>query len=185
MKKFLLTLVFLCTLCCNTYSQSLLYYNNTVEVGVHFGYETRTSNYWGYNINSPVITASIAAYGIYIDFGGWGPSHRNDYRFDDWDDESILFGHIGYQIPLSRFIKITPMIGYYNHKIGWTDGYDWYYDYDGYKTNRFVTEYEWDSFDVGGQVQLSIPCSDIVNFNVMGTITNNLWYGGIGFSVCL
>lgn len=182
MKKFLLTLVFLCTLCCNSFSQSYFYANNTVEIGVHFGCIDKIN---GKDAELPIILGSISCYGIYADIGGWSPKHANDYRHYDWDDEDCFAFHVGYQIPVMRYVKITPIIGYYEHRFGWTDGYNKYWDYYGEPHNAFITEYKIERFDCGGQIQLSIPCSDNVNFNLMGTCTTNMFYGGLGVSVFL
>ena len=183
MKKLIFTLMMLFVVCTASHSQINLYYNNSVEIGFQFG---SVDAYGSHHLSFPVAMASFACYGVYADIGGWGPNHRDDWRGYEWDDEKCFAFHVGYQLPFGKYFKITPLVGYYNHQIGWTDGNDYYYDpwYDEYH-NRFITEYEYKGFDFGSQVQVSFPVGTYTKLNIMGTFTNNMAYGGLGISIDL
>ena len=151
--------------------------NNNVSINLQFGAVDNINNK---HAGFQTMMFGISAYGVYMDIGGWPASHTSDYFYGDRDDEKCFAIHGGYQIPVLPFLKITPLLGYYEHQIGWTDG-DWYYiDRYGDIHNHFITEYEYRGFDYGAQIQF-----DIYRLSIVGTVTKNMWYAGLGVNIPL
>ena len=182
MKKILILFIAVFALCSSSsYSQNMFEYNKTIEFGIHFG---AVDQHNGAHMGFQTLMANVAIYGVYLDVGGWAPAHGRDVNVGKWDDEKCFAFHGGYQIPIARWLKITPMIGYYNHQYGHTNGWDWTVDNHGIK-NKFNASWKSVGFDYGGQIQFNIKCSDNINFNIMGTLTKNMWYGGLGIGINL
>lgn len=162
-----------------SFSQNFVDENKSISFGFHFGAVSQLQD-WGLQI----IMCDFTFYGVYIDFGGWPQSHGSDVRIDKWDADKAIVFHAGYQVPITSWLKITPMIGYFNNQSGWTDGGDWYAD--SYSIhNKFHCNNELSGFDFGGQIKFEIPCGKHTSFDIMGTFTKNCWYGGIGLGINL
>ncbi len=173
MKKIILIFAFIIT-SITSFGQTFFERNKNMSFGVHFG---AVDNLNGKHMGFQTLMVSMSAYGVYADIGGWPSSHGSDVRIDKWDDEKCLAFHVGYQFPFLTWLKITPLIGYYNHQIGTTDGSNWKVTNNGIH-NHFTSDEESLGFDYGGSVQI-----DIKRFSIFGTFTKNMWYGGIGFNM--
>ena len=76
--------------------------NDKLGVGWHWG---RTGVGTDCPIN--VYAMNLLAGGFYIDVGGMPSKHGSDVRISVWDDRSAFFAHIGYQVPLTKWFRIT------------------------------------------------------------------------------
>ena len=184
MKKFIVILT-MCVVSVTMNAKSIFDYNKSTSFGIQFG-AVDQQNHFGFQ----TLMAHLSIYGVYVDIGGWPRSHRSDVRIDKWDDESCLMFHIGYQIPLCSWFKITPLAGYYNHQIGTTDGSRWRYDPNSYNgiNNSFDVKYELNGFDYGVNAMFHIRLNNKENkpgysLQLGGTYTKNAWYAGVGLDI--
>lgn len=174
MKKKILIILFI-FISAFSYSQSFFDLNKNVSFGIQFGAVDQHNKEMGFQ----TLMFNISCYGVYLDIGGWPAQHSSDVRIDKWDDETVFVIHIGYQIPLifAKSVKITPIIGYYNHQIGVTDGANWSVSQSGIH-NKFIVEDELQGIDFGTNIEI-----DIKRFSIFGTFTKNMWYAGLGFNI--
>lgn len=171
MKKFIYCIILLFSICLSSNAKQ---FNNDLEIGFHFGAIGQMQD-----LGLQIIVVNLNIKGVYIDFGGWPQAHEGDVRVDKWDSDRAWLAHIGYSIAFTKWLKITPMIGYAKDECGYTDGYRWRTDRNGIH-NKFISEYKVEGFDYGGQLEFSIPVGKKTTFNIQGTFTNYCWYGGLG-----
>ena len=174
MKKIFLSLVFAIITVININGQTFFERNKNVSIGIQFGAVDQHNHT---DMGFQTLMVNVSCYGAYLDIGGWPRKHGSDTRVDKWDDESCFAVHIGYQLPIFKWLKITPLAGYYNHKTGYTNGYNWNVTSSGIN-NEFVVNKQLNGFDYGGNIQI-----DIKRFSIFGTFTKNMWYAGIGFNI--
>ena len=110
---------------------------------------------------------------MYLDAGGWPRRHGSDVRVEKWDDDEALTFHVGYQIPIQKWLRITPMVGYAHNATGTTNGYNWSANSNGIH-NKFEAEDSFSEFDYGAQLTFNIN-----RINLLGTLTRYNWYVGI------
>ena len=69
------------------------------------------------------IGASLSFYGVYIDFLLSGPEHKTDNHVNNtlWQDDEAWSLNVGYQIPILRWLRIAPIVGYAQENYGITD----------------------------------------------------------------
>ena len=173
MEKFILLIFVLGLSTMSLFAQTFFERNNNrFSMGVQVGkvYNPEVFKYPTYIIN-------VSYYGVYLDIGGCPRSHRSDVRVDKWKDSSYFTFHVGYQLPVLNWLRVTPLVGYYCHKSGYTDGYDYTVDKYGIH-NRFDVTDQKSGFDFGGNLQF-----DINRFSIFCTFTKKLWYAGLGFNV--
>lgn len=73
--------------------------------------------------------------------------------------------HFGYQVPVTNWLRIIPMVGYAYDATGTTDGRAWDSDNRGIH-NNFNVEYKVKGFDYGAAVVFNIK-----HVNIQGTYT--------------
>lgn len=165
-----------------TNAKSILDYNKSTSFGVQFG-AVDQQNDFGFQ----TLMFHVSVYGVYADIGGWPRSHGNDVRIDKWDDESCFMFHLGYQIPLCSWFKVTPLMGYYKHESGMTDGYHWRSGNNGI-VNKFDVHDKFNGFDYGVNAMFHIRLNNKENkpgysLQLGGTYTRNAWYAGLGLDI--
>lgn len=173
MKKYILVFIFVMANV-TSFGQTFFERNKNISMGIQFGAVDQHNNT---DMGFQTLMINVSCYGVYLDIGGWPRTHSSDVRVDKWDDESCFAFHVGYQLPFLSWLKITPLIGYYNHKSGYTDGSNWTINRYGIN-NKFVVQDKLNGFDYGGNIQI-----DIKRFCILGTFTKNMWYAGVGFNV--
>lgn len=173
MKKIMIIMLF-ALISMGANAQTFFERNKNVSIGIQFGAVDQHNHT---DMGFQTLMVNVSCYGAYLDIGGWPRKHGSDTRVDKWDDESCFAFHVGYQLPILGWLKITPLVGYYNHKSGYTDGYNWKTNNSGIN-NKFVVKDKLNGFDYGGNVQI-----DIKRFCILGTFTKNMWYAGIGFNI--
>lgn len=182
--KPLCILLTLCFICVNADAQSYLKkYNSDVTCGLMGG----TLNY-GEEYHQFTFGFDIAICGIYLDIGINPRSHDNDSKngkIGTSDDEYNFFIHAGYQIPLGKYLKVTPIIGYYYHSLGesYTETYQTIDRTTGevktYVRNKYEGDERHKDFDYGIQAQINIPISKSIWLGPQGIYTKNIWTVGL------
>ena len=164
-------------------AKSILDYNKSASFGVQFG-AVDQQNDFGFQ----TLMFHVSVYGVYADIGGWPRSHGGDTRIDKWDDENCFMFHLGYQVPLCSWFKVTPIMGYYNHKSGTTNGHYWKVGNNGV-VNKFEVKDTYSGFDYGVNAMFHIHLNKQENsttrtsLQLGGTYTRNAWYAGLGLDI--
>lgn len=174
MKKLLLTIV--CLLSISIKSVAVDFFpisevnNKHYSVGLLGGYV-------GYadDLGSGAFGFSVTAWGAYLDLIGWPRTHANDTGVDEWDDQYCFGVHLGYQIPITKTVRIVPLLGYTSVQEGTTDGGKWSVS-NGRINNSFSADNEVSGFDYGGMLVFNYK---FINFNA--AVTRYAVYGGVSF----
>ena len=91
---------------------------NLGSVGYDFnGHIDKTYAGFGGGVNVSIL-------GVYIDFIYQNPKHRYDRKvtFTEYHDHTALTINVGYKIPVTSWMNLTPLIGYSNETSGVTLG---------------------------------------------------------------
>lgn len=178
MKKYISIIIFI-ILCLSVRAQSNKAFDMAFQVGC--------VNMDGHS-EHVAIGGSLSIYGVYADILYKSPEHRRTIEYPNnksgiWHGETrAITAHIGYQIPLCKYVKVTPLVGYAKTEYGYTDWWSWGVDNNGVY-NNFISQYMKDDIDYGGQAVFYIPCANNVSLTISGTYTRYTVYGGIGFSI--
>ena len=128
--------------------------------------------------SAPALGLNGTIYGIYIDFLFWPRAHANSTDVDKHENEKqAISAHIGYQIPLLKWLSIIPIAGYTQVENGTTDGSHWKSSSSSGIVNSYVVDEDNKGFDFGGILVFNISKS----VRVYATGTTRAVYGGIGF----
>ena len=97
---------------------SLANNNSRLTIGFQLGETGWHTDYAGLGWG---VSASIC--GFYADFLLRGPQHRYDKHVnqDIWRDDEAYTINVGYQIPITSWLRIAPIIGYSQTNYGITD----------------------------------------------------------------
>ena len=130
--------------------------------------------------------ANVMYNGFYLDFMKADPQHKyyTHVTNEKWNDDSAFGINFGYQVPIVSWLRIMPLVGYFQTNDGITDGTSihmsvgdatttWYHDYDVTPGSR--VHY----FNYGGG--LSIQPFEWFSINLIAT--RHALYGGIGLNV--
>lgn len=182
MKRILLLTALLLATCLGASAQMFDFSSNhRIEVGFNLGQSASTTQYarLGFGVN-------LAAWGVYVDFLEASPQHRFDNKIKDvqYNDDMSWGINAGYQIPLFPWLKLMPVVGYFQTNEGITDAStinisgdrsstSLYHDYDVTPGTR--QHY----FNYGGGI--SLQPFKFVSFNFI--YTRYSFYGGIGFNL--
>ena len=123
----------------------------------------------------PVFALSTTIYGFYFDVGVCPSSHESDVRVDKWDDNKALMFHAGYQLPLTKWLRVIPIIGYSHYASGTTDGSNYHVTSNGIH-NEFTADESFSKFDYGTAAVFNMN-----HINLQATITRYSWYLGVGY----
>ena len=134
----------------------------------------------GKEVTRAAFGANLLAYGVYLDFLYAGPQHKSDPKVDIWNDSSGYSVHLGYQIPITEYLRIIPFAGYAEVNRGVTDGTDYSYEYSTTNkrwnvNNKYTKDWRAGGFDAGGSLVINIGPANIF---LTGTMSSA--YGGIG-----
>ena len=124
--------------------------------------------------------------GFYLDFIKADPQHRyySHVTEEQWNDDSAFGIHAGYQIPVLKWLRLMPIVGYVQTNEGITDGTSlnisagdetttWYHDYNVTPGSRLHY------FNYGGGLSIQ-PCKWF-SINLMAS--RYAIYGGIGVDI--
>jgi len=149
---------------------------NLGVVGYHFdGQIDKTYNGFGTGL-------SLSLAGVYLDFIYQSPEHRWDRKVTEaeYNDHTALTINMGYKIPVTHWLNVTPLIGYSNETTGKTIGNSIgvdvesssiYHDYNRETINNH--------FNYG--VGVSVKPFDILEIG--GVCTAHAVYGNISFNL--
>lgn len=131
--------------------------------------------------------ANLLAFGVYVDYLKAEPQHKyadaGEISDAKWDDTVAFCINAGYQIPILKWLRIMPLVGYAQTNEGITDGsklrvdadedsIDFYHPYKVTEGTR--THY----FNYGGGVSVQ-PCKW---FSINLCATRTALYGGVGIN---
>ncbi len=125
---------------------------------------------------------SLSVLGVYLDFIYQSPEHKwgNKITPDMYYDHSALTINMGYKIPVTSWLNITPLIGYSNETEGWTDcstvnveyeSHSIYHDYD--------VEYRYNHFNYG----VGLSLKPISWLEIGGVCTSHAVYGNLSLNL--
>ena len=134
-------------------------------VGGAIGIGTKTMYGVGFN---------LTICGFYADMLFHPSAHSSDVEVDEWEDEQGFSAHIGYQVPVCRWLRVIPVVGYCDVSEGTTDGSN-YSISGGEIHNSYVADWRESGFDFGGLMVLHFRA---VNIYLGGTVSSA--YGGVG-----
>ena len=152
-----------------------------LEMGLTAGQSAAFSDYARFGMG-----AYILANGIYLDFLRAEPQHRYDGRVSDtkWNDNQSFCINAGFQVPIFRWLRLMPLVGYAQTNDGLTDGSTiiesadaesttWYHKYSVTPGSR--NHY----FNFGGGLSVQ-PCKW---FSIHFVMSRHAIYGGIGLDI--
>lgn len=129
---------------------------------------------YGRDLSNGAVGFNLNIKGFYVDFMGWPSSHENDMGVDKWADKKCNIAHIGYQIPIVKHFRFTPIMGYAKVSNGTTDGSDYEISNSGTVHNKYSEKNNVSGFDFGGVTTINIKK---ININI--AITKFALFGGI------
>ena len=148
-----------------------------LEFGVNAGQAGSFSPYADFAMG-----AGLLVNGIYVDFLTSDPRHKYAPTSDTkWNDHVAFCINAGYQIPILKWLRIMPVVGYAQTNDGITDASVTIWDVDEYSSNTYhpykVTKGSRSHyFNYGGGLSIQ-PCKW---FSVNLIATNHALYGGVG-----
>ena len=151
-----------------------------LEFGVNAGQAGSFSPYADFAMG-----ANLLVNGIYVDFLASDPDHKYSASSDTkWNDHVAFCINAGYQIPILKWLRIMPVIGYAQTNDGITDASVTIWDVDEYSSNTYhpykVTKGSRSHyFNYGGGLSIQ-PCKW---FSINLIATTNALYGGIGIDL--
>lgn len=150
---------------------------NRLEFGFNFGEAGSFSNY-----ARLAMGANLLVNGIYLDFLASEPEHKYSRPSDTkWNDHVAFCINAGYQIPILKWLRVMPLVGYAQTNDGITDASKTIWDIDEYSSSTYhpykVTKGTREHYlNYGGG--LSIQPSKWFSINLIAT--RHAIYGGVG-----
>ena len=126
------------------------------------------------------VSASIL--GVYLDFIYQTPEHRwgNKISPDKYYDHSALTINLGYKIPVTSWLRLTPMIGYSNETTGWTDCSTINVDYENHSIyHDYDTDEIYNHFNYG----VGLSLMPIKWLEIGGVCTAHAVYGNLSINL--
>lgn len=122
------------------------------------------------------ISVGISVYGIYINLAtNTEGSHQSNMGVDKYRGYNTEAYHIGYTLPITDWLSVTPIIGKSSWQSGYYDGSDYTVDEYGVH-NKFYAEDSYSAFDYGAIINVTM----FKYVNVFFNITHANIGGGIG-----
>lgn len=149
---------------------------NAGVVGYHFN-GSIDKTYAGFGAG---ISASIL--GVYLDFIYQNPEHRWDrtITFEEYDDHTALSINMGYKIPVTSWLNITPLIGYSNETTGKTLGNSIGVDAESSSIyHDYEREHTYNHFNYG----IGLSFKPISWLEIGGVCTSHAVYGNISVNL--
>lgn len=125
----------------------------------------------------------LTCYGIYVDCATNKEGNYSNYiGVEQYDGYKTLSWHIGYSIPVTHSLKVTPIIGHVNWNAGYWDGSDWWVTDDDIQ-NNFVPTVTYQGVDFGINISYSFTNYTNWGFFVYASLSKHNIGGGIGFVI--
>lgn len=128
------------------------------------------------------VGASASILGVYMDFIYQSPEHKwgNKVTPDMYNDHSALTINVGYKIPVTSWLNITPLIGYSNETTGWTDCSTVNVDYENHSIyHDYDVECRYNHFNYG----LGLSVKPIRWIEIGGVCTSHAVYGNLSLNL--
>lgn len=131
--------------------------------------------------------ANVLFNGFYLDFLKAEPQHKYNGRLSEeqYHDTSAFSIDAGYQVPVVKWLRIMPLVGYTQTNEGITDGQSLNYDYDEYGSRSWYHDYTVTPgsrrhyFNYGGGLSIQ-PCKW---FSINLIASRYALYGGISLDI--
>ncbi len=155
--------------------------NGRYEAGINFGEIATTTSY-----SRLALGGSLMAWGVYLDITTAPPQHRYDNRVSDtkWNDDKVVLINAGYQVPVLKWLRIMPLIGYMQTNEGVTDASSLRVEGDEssvtlYHPYRVTPGSRNHYFNFGGGISIQ----PLKWFSINMMYTRYSIHGGIGISI--
>ena len=167
-------------------SENDLDYNEIEEIE-YFDFSANKCCYigGGYNLCDGVSGGGciLACYGVYFDFSSNTEGNYSNYLgVEQYDGYRTRSWHIGYSIPITHSLKVTPMIGRVNWNAGYWDGSDWWLTDDDIQ-NNFIPTDSYQGVDFGVNISYSFTNYTNWGFFVYANLSKYNIGAGIGFVI--
>ncbi len=106
---------------------------------------------YNHNVKLGVYGLGLTIKGYHLTIGGTGGTHENDVKVDKWKEKSTCVIHAGYQIPITKSLRIIPVVGMAGAGEIITDGADWDISQDGTINNKETQDMVY-KFDYGAHL---------------------------------
>ena len=143
----------------------------------------------GYDFNGRIdktyagfgVGANISILGLYIDFIYQNPEHRYDRKitFTEYPDNTALTINLGYKIPVTPWMNLTPLIGYSNETSGVTLGNSIGVES---QNHRIFHDYRRDAIYNHFNYGVGLSFKPIRLLEIGGVVTSHAVYGNISFN---
>ena len=181
MKKLSFLVVLFSIISFNAQAQLFDFSNNDRDASIGFNIGAV-----GYHFNGKIdktytglgFGASFSIKGIYIDCIYQGPEHRYSHKVAPqlYPDHTALTINLGYKLPVTSWLNITPLIGYSNETQGWTDCSTINIDYENHSVyHDYDREHIQSHFNYG----VGISVKPIKMLEIGGVCTAHAVYGNI------
>lgn len=149
---------------------------NVGVVGYHFnGQIDKTYSDFGCGLSASFL-------GVYMDFMYQSPEHRwgNKISPEVYNDHTALTINVGYKIPVTRWLNLTPLIGYSNETTGWTDCSTINVDYE---SRSIYHSYERETIASHFNYGVGLSVKPIKWIEIGGVCTAHAVYGNLTFNL--
>ena len=149
---------------------------NLGVVGYHLGQGSIDKTYAGLGIG-----ANLTLSGVYLDFISQSPEHRWNSKVSPvvYHDHTALTINLGYKVPVTHWLFITPMIGYSNETTGLTDCSTINVDYE---RRSIYHDYKRQTIDNHFNYGVGLSLKLFNYIEIGGVCTSHAVYGSIALS---
>ena len=182
-RKSLILIAVLAMMTFSAKAQWLDFTNNVrASIGLNFGCV-------GYQLDSHGLNRGFADFGmgaclsiggVYVDFIYQSPEHRfsNEVGVPDWNDHTALTINAGYQVPLLKWLFVTPLVGYSNETTGITRANNIHAENSSI-VHKYERQHIYHHFNYG----VGVMVRPIQWVEIGAVATSHAIYGNISFSL--
>lgn len=156
-----------------SYKETVEFAKKTPNVALLFGGIQDLDHRYNFSVG-----ASVCYRCFYLDASFKSPKYGSTTNVGVWEDSKGFTFHLGYQIPIVYYFRVTPVIGMVNYSYGKTDGWDWTVDSGGVH-NEYTAEEESRWFDYGISTQYAF--NKVSRLTLNASITRRTFNIGLGY----
>ena len=172
MRKIFLALI-LCLVSIASNSQNFFNFQNNKTIGFGIGSLQCKS----YDFNGLTFNASL--FGFYLDVSIYSSLEKNLHSMSvnhHMDAGKLKTWHIGYKIPVTKWLYVYPLLGKSHLSTGYCDGSNYTISNGGTVHNHYYpTRIYFDNFDYGCGIDIQYLFANYIGINVGGTITKYVY----------